>query len=236
MILEALVLGFAGSFHCLAMCGPLHLSLLGNRKYDTQFILDKSIFNIGRILTYGLLGLTLGFIGKSLPLYEIQKVVSIVTGILIILVYFVPKITGKEIEIPFLNKFVIRNMGKLMKNSKEKSSVVKYFFMGIINGLLPCGLVYVALIASFAQLSTTNSALYMILFGLGTFPAMFFVVLLGGWAKKMILKFPKLNYLTALFVLIIGLMFILRGANLGIPYLSPQDLDVNKVESTKSCH
>lgn len=236
MILEALLLGFAGSFHCLAMCGPLHLSLLGNRKYDTKFIIDKSVFNIGRILTYGVLGLILGFIGKNLPLYEIQKVVSIVTGVLIILVYFVPKITGKEIEIPFLNKFVIRNMGALMRNSKDKSSVIKYFFMGIINGLLPCGLVYVALIASFAQLSTVNSALYMILFGLGTFPAMFFVVLLGGWAKKMISKFPKLNYLTALFVLIIGIMFILRGSNLGIKYISPQDLDVNNKASTRSCH
>ena len=195
---EALILGFAGSFHCLAMCGPLHLSLLGNRKYSIKFVIDKSVFNIGRILIYAILGMVLGLIGKSLPLYEIQKVVSIATGVLIILVYFIPKFTGKEIEIPFLNKFVIKRMSSLMKNSKEKSSLIKYFFMGIINGLLPCGLVYVALIASFAQLNTSDSAIYMIMFGMGTFPAMFFVVLLGGWAKKMISKFPKLNYLTAL--------------------------------------
>ena len=236
MILEALLLGFAGSFHCLAMCGPLHLSLLGNRKYSLSFILDKSVFNIGRILTYVVLGLILGFIGKSLPLYEIQKVVSIVTGVAIILVYFIPKLTGKEIEIPFLNRFVVQKMGGLMQQTKGKSSVLKYFGMGVLNGLLPCGLVYVALIASFAQLSTINSMLYMLLFGLGTFPAMFFVVMLGGWAKKMLSKFPKLNYLTALFVLLIGIMFILRGSNLGIKYLSPKDLDINKKESTHSCH
>ncbi len=234
--MEALILGFAGSFHCLAMCGPLHLSLLGNRKYSTQFIIDKTIFNLGRILTYAILGFVLGFIGKSLPLYEIQKAVSVITGILIILVYFLPKITGKELEIPFLNKFVIKNMGSLMNKTKDKNSVLKYFGMGIINGLLPCGLVYVALIASFAQLNTINSSLYMILFGLGTFPAMFFVVMLGGWAKKMIAKFPKLNYLTALFVLLIGIMFILRGSNLGIKYLSPKNLDINNKASTHSCH
>lgn len=236
MILEALLLGFAGSFHCLAMCGPLHLSLLGNRKYTASFILDKSIFNIGRILTYVFLGLLLGLISKSLPLYEIQKVVSIVTGVAIILVYFVPKLTGREIEIPFLSRFVVKNMGGLMQKTKGKASAIKYFGMGVLNGLLPCGLVYVALIASFAQLNTVNSMLYMFLFGLGTFPAMFFVVMLGGWAKKMISKFPKLNYLTALFVLLIGIMFILRGSNLGIKNLSPKDLDVNKTESTRSCH
>ena len=236
MITEALILGFAGSFHCLAMCGPLHLSLLGNRKYSIKFLIDKSIFNIGRILTYAILGLLLGLIGKSLPLYEIQKVVSVVTGVLIILVYFLPKFTGKEIQIPFLNKFVIQKMGFIMRNSKEKSSVIKYFGMGVINGLLPCGLVYVALIASFAQLNITDSTLYMILFGLGTFPAMFFVVMFGGWAKKAISKFPKLNFLTAFFVLLIGLMFILRGSNLGIKYISPKNLDIENKESTKSCH
>ncbi|MGB1316425.1 MAG: sulfite exporter TauE/SafE family protein [Chitinophagales bacterium] len=236
MILEALILGFAGSFHCLAMCGPLHISLLGNRKYSASFLVSKSAFNIGRIITYALLGIVLGFIGKSLPLYEIQKVVSVVTGVAIILVYFIPKFTGKEIEIPFLNKFVVKNMGSLMQKTKDKSNIVKYFAMGVLNGLLPCGLVYVALIASFAQLNTTDSALYMLLFGLGTFPAMFFVVLLGSWAKKMISKFPKLNYLTALFVLLIGVMFILRGSNLGIKYLSPKDLDVNDKKSTHSCH
>lgn len=236
MILEALILGFAGSFHCLAMCGPLHLSLLGNRTYTLSFILSKSAFNIGRIITYVLLGLVLGYIGKSLPLYEIQKVVSVITGIAIILVYFLPKFTGKELEISFLNKFVIKKMGSLMQNTKDKSNILKYFSMGILNGLLPCGLVYVALIASFSQLNTTNSALFMMMFGLGTFPAMFFVVMLGGWAKKIIAKFPKLNYLTSFFVLLIGLMFILRGANLGIKYLSPKDLDVNNKSSTHSCH
>lgn len=236
MIVEALILGFAGSFHCLAMCGPLHLSLLGNRKYSARFIVDKSVFNLGRILSYVFLGLILGFIGKSLPLYEIQKIVSVVTGIAIILVYFVPKLTGKEIEIPFLNRFVIKNMGNLMRNTKNKSNSLKYFGMGVLNGLLPCGLVYVALIASFAQLSTTNSMLYMLLFGLGTFPAMFFVVMLGGWAKKALAKFPRMKYLTALFVLIIGIMFILRGSNLGIKYLSPKNLDIEQKSNNTLCH
>lgn len=236
MILEALLLGFMGSFHCLAMCGPLHLSLLGNRKYSLNFIIDKSVFNFGRILTYAFLGVILGFIGKSLPLYNIQKVVSVVTGVAIIMVYFIPKLTGKEIEIPFLNRFVIKKMGGLMKKTKDGSSFLKYFGMGVLNGLLPCGLVYAALIASFAQMNTEKSMLFMILFGLGTFPAMFFVVMFGGWAKKVLAKFPKLNHLTAFFVLLIGIMFILRGSNLGIKYLSPKDLKVNEIENIDSCH
>ena len=212
------------------------MSLLGNRKYDLSFIVSKIFFNIGRIITYGFLGVVIGLIGKTLPLFEIQKVVSIITGILIIVVYFLPKLTGKEIEIPFINRFVIKQMGSLMAKTKNKTVPVKYFAMGIINGLLPCGLVYAALIASFAQGGVKESALFMILFGFGTFPAMFFIVLLGGWAKNMISKFPKLNYLTAFFVFLIGAMFILRGANLGIKYLSPKNLDVNNKASTHSCH
>ena len=236
MLFEALLLGWAGSFHCVAMCGPLHLSLLGNNTYNTTFIINKSVFNLGRILTYVLLGFILGFIGKSLPLYEIQKVVSIITGVAIILVYFLPKLTGKEIEIPFLNQFVVKKMGALMASTKNSSTTLKYFGMGVSNGILPCGLVYVALIASFAQLDTIQSMLFMLFFGLGTFPAMFFVVMLGGWAKKMLAKFPRLNYLTAAFVLVIGILFILRGSNLGIKYISPKDLDVQKKEQKHSCH
>lgn len=237
MVLEALALGFAGGFHCVAMCGPLHLSLLGaNPKYSFGFLLNKVVFNLGRILTYVLLGFALGGISKTLPLYEIQKTVSVLTGVLIILIYFLPKFTGKELEIPFLNRFVVQKMGVLMQQTKDKSSLLRYLGMGFLNGLLPCGLVYVAMIASFSQLDYCLSAQYMLLFGLGTFPAMFLVVLLGGWLKKTLARFPKLNYLTALFVLLIGLMFILRGANLGIKYLSPKDLDINKKESTHSCH
>lgn len=237
MTIIALSLGFLGSFHCIAMCGPLHMSLLGNRKYSKNFIISKIFFNAGRIVTYGLLGIIIGLLGKSLPLYEIQKVVSIITGILIILIYFLPKLTGKEIEIPFLNKFVIKQMSSLMaKTRKAKISISKYFGIGIINGLLPCGLVYAALIASFAQGGILESSLFMIIFGLGTFPAMFFIILLGSWAKKIISKFPRLNYLTSFFILLIGIMFILRGANLGIKYISPKNLDVDNTESTKSCH
>ena len=236
MIYVALTLGFFGSMHCIAMCDPLHMSLLGNRKYTLNFLVSKIVFNLGRILTYGVLGVIIGLLGKTLPLYEIQKVVSIITGVLIIVVYFLPKITGKEIEIPFMNKFVIKQMGGLMAKTKNKTVPVKYFAMGIINGFLPCGLVYAALIASFAQGGIKESAIFMMLFGLGTFPAMFFIVMLGAWAKKMISKFPKLNYLTALFILIIGMMFILRGANLGIKGISPKNLDLNNTESTRSCH
>ena len=92
--------------------------------------------------------------------------------------------------------------------------------LGIINGFLPCGLVYIALAASMAAGDIGQSVLYMIVFGIGTFPVMLGISLLGNYIKPVLRR--RIYKLVPLFVVILGLLLILRGLNIGIPYISPE--------------
>ena len=107
------------------------------------------------------------------------------------------------------------NLGKLLQKADYRSR----FTTGILNGFLPCGMVYMALTASLASGGIWQSATFMALFGLGTLPFMFAIVLLGNLMttafRIKILKFVPVM------MIVLGGLFILRGLELGIPYISP---------------
>ena len=229
-MLAAILLGLGGSLHCILMCGPLHIAFLNNRK----LFLERIYLNLGRVITYVLLGALIGLVGKLIPLFQIQQSVSIVSGILILLVYFVPKLIGKEIQIAPVNKLVSQNISKIL-NHKSKSPF-SYLLLGMLNGLLPCGLVYTALIASVAQIGLGNSMRFMALFGLSTIPAMFLFALLGKGLLEKVKQKRIMGYLLNIIVLIVGVLFILRGLNLGIPFISPQDLELLDSSKEVLCH
>jgi sulfite exporter TauE/SafE len=106
--------------------------------------------------------------------------------------------------------------GKLFRSKSSAS----FFLIGVLNGLLPCGFVYVALIASLAMQSALQGALFMTLFGLGTFPMMFAISMLGQMIN---LKFrQQVSRFVPVFAILFACFFILRGLNLGIPFVSPQ--------------
>lgn len=205
--------------HCIGMCGPIALSLpIGKRSNSGKFF-GILVYNSGRVLTYVLVGTLFGLLGNSINWLGFQQQFSILMGILIILSALLPYSFEKLfIQQRFLSAFVNR-LKTYMGATLRKRSNTALFVMGTLNGLLPCGLVYFAIIGSITSYDLQESVAYMLLFGLGTLPAMLSI--------SFIPQLIKTNWRVAirkalpLFAILIGCLFILRGLNLGIPYVSP---------------
>ena len=219
LIFSALALGFASGFHCIGMCGPIALSMGLTKKQATNYYLQNLTYQFGRITTYSFLGAILGIVGQGFQLAGFQSYLTIVVGILLITMALF-SFGGKDFasKIPFLSKFLFKvkmNLGKLLQKADYKSR----YLTGILNGFLPCGMVYMALTASLAAGGILQSAGFMALFGLGTLPFMFAIVLVGnlmttGFRIKVLKVIPIL-------MVVLGGLFILRGLELNIPYISP---------------
>lgn len=213
----AFFMGFFGSLHCVAMCGPLVLALPSNGHSAWMAVANRVIYQFGRILTYGLLGLLLGLIGNSIAVKGWQQAISLLTGAFLI---------GMGLFNLFSAHFpgIIRIQQKVMQPVIRKMGYWLYrpggsLLAGVFNGLLPCGMVYMALAAALNADSVWGGGSFMVFFGLGTFPMMIAVSLLGSLVKSRI-KFNLSRWLPVM-LLIMGLWFLLRGANLDIPMLSP---------------
>lgn len=240
LIFAALGLGFASGFHCLGMCGPIALSLGLSKKQQVNFHLQNLTYQFGRILTYSFLGAIVGIVGEGFQLAGFQKYISILAGILLItmaLFSFGGDFTSK---IPAISNALLKvkiNLGKLLRKTDYSSR----FLTGVLNGFLPCGMVYMALTASLAAGGIWQSSTFMVFFGLGTFPFMFAAVLFGNIINATVRN--KILKIVPIFMLILGALFILRGMELGIPYISPKK-EALKVEkhvnsdknSDENCH
>ena len=215
----ALILGLAGSIHCVGMCGPLVLSLPGQESWQKQ-ILNNSVYQVGRVLTYVILGIVLGFIGQSFSFAGLQQPLSISIGILLLVFLFLPRKFKLKLESKVGNTAFSKKVKKAWAYFFNKQSVPAFFAIGMLNGLLPCGLVYTALAGALAGGSPLNSGLFMLFFGIGTSPA-----LLTAGSLKTVFHKKLLQWKHIILPVSIGtmaLLFILRGASLDIPYLSPQ--------------
>lgn len=217
ILISALILGLMGSFHCVGMCGPIALSLplRGNNYF--QKIWGASLYNIGRTITYGIMGAFFGLIGQGFSMAGFQRWISITMGVLMILAVLLPSLF-KNIRIINTDPLTGR-LRKAIVSLFQKRSYGGLFLIGLLNGLLPCGLVYMAIAGAIGTGSVIEGTLFMIVFGLGTTPMLLFVSLLGN-AISMTLR-NKINKMIPFVVIIVGLIFILRGLSLGIPYLSP---------------
>lgn len=232
LAVAALGLGLGTSLHCLGMCGPIAFSLGLGAENKINFTLKNITYQLGRVTTYATLGAILGFIGQGLSFAGFQKYLSIIVGVIMIIMAIMPK----NLSVASSNKFFGRLMIKLKSNlgnfirRKDYSSL---YITGILNGLLPCGMVYIALAAALGIGSVAGSALFMILFGLGTIPLMFLAVLFGSVVSVGI-RNKILNFIPII-TMIIGVLFILRGLELGIPYLSPP-AEALSIEAEACCH
>ena len=233
MVYTAFILGLLGSFHCIGMCGPIAfvLPLDKNRKGHKFF--GPLLYNSGRIITYGLIGALFGLLGRGLYLAGFQQRLSILIGVIMILAVLFPlEFLGKyRVSAPiysFINQ-VKQKLGLYL----NKTSYKALFTIGFFNGFLPCGLVYMALLGSISAGSALDGALYMMLFGLGTVPMMTAAVFMGNFLKTSLRN--RIQKAIPIFVIIIGLLFILRGMGLGIPYLSPPDTKLIISNSPESC-
>lgn len=217
--IQPFILGFMGSFHCIGMCGPLVIALPLQNDSPRTRMTGIMLYHTGRIITYGMMGLTFGLLGFGLYIWGIQQWVSLAMGLaMIISVAFPLLLNGNQpsgwSERLFLP--VKRQFGRFLK-SRGFFSV---WMIGLLNGLLPCGLVYIALAGALMTNSPVNGALSMLIFGAGTIPALTGLALLGNAFGTVIRK--KFRGIIPYLVLFIGVLFVLRGMNLGIPYLSPK--------------
>jgi len=232
MLWSAIIFGLLGSFHCVGMCGPIAFMLPVDRSNSTRKVFHIFSYHFGRLLAYSSIGLVFGLIGKGLYLFGIQQKLSIVIGVLMIFTVLIPVKTFNKYNLskPLykLISAVKNNLGKALK----KKTADTFLTIGFLNGFLPCGLVYMAVFASLAMQNALYGSLYMALFGLGTIPLMTTAIYLGKFLNSTIKQ--RIQKAIPVFVVIIGLLFIIRGMGLGIPYLSPAPvLDI--VSSTIEC-
>ncbi|HEX6180672.1 MAG TPA: sulfite exporter TauE/SafE family protein [Chitinophagaceae bacterium] len=218
IISTGLVLGLASSLHCVGMCGPLSLGLPMHETSQFRRMVALALYHLGRIITYSLLGLLFGLMGRKFYLAGMQQGLSIALGVVMLVVtlqYFVFRYAYQPVFIKKMYSRLQQAMMRVMKNL----SLPNYMLFGAMNGLLPCGMVYVAIAAAMSTNGLLTGTVMMASFGAGTLPAMFALALFGYMVKM-----PARNQLRRLspyFVCAIGLVLILRGLNLGIPFVSP---------------
>ncbi|MCS7005209.1 MAG: sulfite exporter TauE/SafE family protein [Cytophagales bacterium] len=209
----AFLTGLIGSFHCLGMCGPIAFMV------PSQRWKQRLMYQIGRLFSYSFLGSLSGFIGYSLAAAGLQQKISILTGTLLILYAILPMISSKPVM--KFEWFFFTKMKPYFSKFFSQENAFSTLMIGVLNGFLPCGLVYTALLGATTMASFGESALYMTIFGLGTTP----MLLAIHTTKKIIvtrLKNINLKYMLPATSLIIGIFIFVRGLNLGIPYLSPK--------------
>jgi len=219
LIGPAFIMGLAGSLHCIGMCGPLALSLPVSHNNNLSRVSGGLIYNSGRILSYTSMGLIFGSLGNLIIATKWQSSLSIGLGIIILLYLLFPKKYFHFSTATTLGKaFMLlrQQLGKLFQ-SKKFSSLL---FIGMLNGFLPCGLVYLALTSSIISASPTNGGMFMLFFGLGTFPMMFATVLMGNYLNLSLRQ--KIHKAVPALLFLMAVLLILRGMNLGIPFISPE--------------
>lgn len=219
MLWSALIFGLLGSFHCVGMCGPIAFMLPVDRTNSTKKAFQIFSYHFGRILAYSMIGLVFGLVGKSLYIFGLQQQLSIFIGILMIVVVLIPtKVFNKYNFSKPMYKLISKVKSGLGQALKRKTADT-FLTIGFLNGFLPCGLVYMAVFASLAMQSAVQGSLYMALFGMGTIPLMTTAIYVGKFLNTTVKQ--RIQKAIPIFVIVIGLLFVLRGLGLGIPYLSP---------------
>ena len=229
LYLVAFLTGLAGSFHCIGMCGPIALALPIGGQTCGEATFSRLLYNFGRIITYSVLGAIFSIFGQAFILAGFQNYLTIAIGILLFLLVF----SNQNISFPTFRKITqkITKAFSPFLRAKTKSS---FLLLGVVNGLLPCSFVYVALVGSLAANSMGESALFMSFFGLGTAPLLFFVSIVPKYLSNQTRQ--NINKYLPAYTFMLAVFFVLRGLNLGIPYLSPKfEKQVNESVIT-ICH
>lgn len=233
ILISAAVLGFAGSLHCVGMCGPIALSVPMASAEGGSRLFGLFIYFMGKTITYVLLGVIFGLLGQQLALAGFQQALSLVLGgamlFFAIATIFKPGIFHNNRLTILIGNKLAPLMGTFIGKQNSASSLV----LGMLNGLLPCGLVYVAISAATATGSVWIAASFMGVFGLATMPLMLSLVM---FTAQLSLNYRNQvrKWLPA-FTAVVAVLLILRGLDLGIPYVSPHLENVGK-GAAASCH
>ncbi len=218
ILISGFLLGTVSSFHCVGMCGPIAFALPVYYLPSHKKLLGLVLYHIGRIAIYASLGLFFGFVGRQFFLAGAQQFFSILLGAIILLILLQSVLSSSKMRIPLFDYFQKR-LQIFIGNYIRKKQLYAMFFLGMANGLLPCGMVYLAITGALAAGSISGGVCFMAAFGLGTVPALlilsFFGTAIGLKARN------KMKKAIPCFVAIMGVLLILRGLNLNIPMVSP---------------
>ena len=211
----AFTLGLLGSTHCLGMCGPIALAIPLSSSQRLKIVLQAIQYNFGRIITYVLLGGVFGLLGLGVVLGGFQKSFSVIIGITLLITAFF----SATLEYKLVNKSPLKHFfGYVKKNISrqlQKNTFGSKMLLGVFNGFLPCGLVYLAIAGAVTTGSVLNGMLFMFLFGLGTLPMMLGVMLLGTVIKPSFKNF--LRKIAPVIMVVFAIILIARGLNVNLP-------------------
>lgn len=226
ILISAFVLGILGSFHCAGMCGPIAIALPLHGNTAGGKILGGALYNLGRILTYGLMGVLFGLFGRGMALLGFQQKISVIMGSLMIISVLFPALFRNQYSMSKSSSALVGKLKSAIGRMFNIHSYQSLFFIGMLNGLLPCGLVYMAIAGAIGTGSVSRGSLYMILFGLGTIPMLLGISMAGNLVSLAVRR--HIHRLIPILVVLVGTFFILRGLSLGIPYLSPPKEKIEK--------
>jgi sulfite exporter TauE/SafE len=223
MLFSGFLIGLVGGMHCIIMCSPVVLALNPRNNWWSQLR-----YQTGRIGMYVVLGIIVGFIGSGFSFFGLSRVISIAMGVLMIVLTLWPVTRNKLYSIS-----VSKGPVAYFRRMLSRAGWGKPVLAGMVNGLLPCGLVYVALTGSLALGSITSASVFMLGFGLGTVPWLSGAVMTVGFIpdqfrKKAAVAIPAL-------AVMVGVLFILRGLALDIPYISPALQAIGLPEEMTMC-
>lgn len=217
----ALITGFVGSLHCVGMCGPLAMALPVGRLPRAQRGLGVGLYHAMRVLAYAGLGLAVGSLGQGLLLAGLQRPLSIGAGVFLLLWTLLARGRFGSLATARPTRWITRPMGRFL----NQPSLRAFAGLGFLNGLLPCGFVYVALAGAVATGNVSDGALYMGLFGAGTVPALLAIryvpVLIPVRLRQ---RFSRLMPVVAVGL---GLLLLVRG--IGLPAHTTDDQDARQI-------
>jgi len=229
----AFLFGLISSLHCVGMCGPIAMMLPVDRNNRAKKVSQILTYHFGRISAYAFIGLLFGLLGSGLYLAGIQQHLSVFTGVAMIVIVVVPEKIFSQYN---FSKPVFRLVSRIktaLGGQFKNKTYQSFYTIGLLNGFLPCGMVYAALFGAIAMQNVHFGILYMVCFGFGTVPLMGFVVLANRFSN-----FKNQRQIAKIIpyaVVCLGILFILRGLGLGIPYISPPDISLF-VKAAPNCH
>ncbi len=232
VMIAGLTLGATGSLHCVGMCGPLSLALPTQHMSAAGKIISLLLYQVGRVITYTMIGLLVGLVGRSIYFAGYQQLFSILLGSLVLILAFFYFFQRSSFRSPLLTRIYDPVQKLVTRAMNNANGPIGFLLMGMANGLLPCGMVYLALAAALSFGELSESVAFMAMFGTGTLPAMLLVAFAGRMINIELRK--TFRKVVPVFVVLTGAVLILRGMNLGIPLLSP--LLPGSASSAINCH
>ncbi len=218
LLISGFGLGIVSSFHCVGMCGPIALSLPVYYLPAHKKLVGILLYHLGRILLYTLLGLFFGFVGRQFYLAGLQQYFSITLGCIILLILLQNTFSKKLFHLKLIDRFQ-EKLQNIIAINIPKKQLYGMLILGMANGLLPCGMVYLAITGAMAAGNLLGGILFMTFFGLGTFPAMFLLTYFGSFISLNVRN--NMKKAIPFFVATMAILLILRGLNLNIPMVSP---------------